>query len=319
MDRAFDVLQNALQKAGLPYSLLPDQWLCLFQNAGAYGLWRGAAKIWPDVARFSVYVMLPQYVPAAARPLISEYLTRVNYELPMGCFVLDFGDGEVRYQHGLSYAGCELSAQLVQNQLGAALEAADGCFPAVLALLHGARLTPAQAEAWVEAQLRAGLAQTRTALSNLLAMHQPPEPPATAPEANRPEIAANGRSLAHDLLGFTPAELEQQPEQVREKIDALFNGLKSFFTNVTAEDAAALDAARAQMQSVRRTLERHGIATSSHMEQLPDKINTLFRQEAQEQNARFAAELQQLANQIRETAVTLSASSTQPTNRSTTQ
>lgn len=319
MNEAYAVLQNVLQEAGLSYSPVPAQELCLFRGAGEHGLWRGAAKIWPEVARFSIYVMLPQRVPAEARPLVAEYLTRVNYELPMGCFVLDYGDGEVRYQHGVSYAGFTLSPQLAHNQLAAALAAADACFPRVLALLHGAQLTPAQAEAFVEAQLRAGLAQTRTALDNLLALQPPPESPA-APEANgRTETITNGRSLAHDLLGFTPTDLEQNPQQVREKIDAFFNALKSFITNVTASDDASLAAARAQLQSFRQTLAQHGIATNEEMASLPDQVNALARQKAADRQAQFAADLQKLAERIRETAVALSAPSPQPADRSTPQ
>lgn len=178
------------------------------------------------------------------------------------------------------------------------------------------QITTEQAAAFVEAQLRDALAQTQTALGNLLTLEQRPQP---EPEQKQPEPqpTSAGANLAHDLLGFTPADLEQDPELVKEKVDALFNGIKSFLQNVTAKEETGLDAARAQMQSFRHTLDRHGIATHDNMEQLPDKINDLFRYEPQDRNAQFATELQKLADKIRETAVALSASSSHAPNPST--
>lgn len=175
------------------------------------------------------------------------------------------------------------------------------------------QITREQAEALVEAQLREGLAQTKNALSNLLALQQTsePEPPSSAPEPDgrsdpSTDGRSDGRSLAHDLLGFTPTDLEQDPELVKEKIDTFFNGIKSFLENVTSKEETDLEAARTQMQSFRRTLDKHGIATHNNMEQLPDKINDLFRDEPQDRDAQFAADLEKLADKIRETAVALS-------------
>lgn len=170
------------------------------------------------------------------------------------------------------------------------------------------QITREQAAAFIEAQFRDGLTQTKTALSGLLALDQDPQPepttPISTPEVN-PVSSVDSHALAHDLLGFTPADLEQDPEQVKEKVDALFQGIKSFLQNVTSGDAADLDAARSQIQSLRGTLTRHGITTNDTMETLPDQINALFHDKPQNREEQFAADLQKLADRIRETAVSL--------------
>lgn len=164
------------------------------------------------------------------------------------------------------------------------------------------QITREEAEAIIEDQLRKGLAQTQAALRNLLALNQAAPAETSTPESEA-ENPVNGRSLAHDLLGFTPTELEQNPEQIKEKLDTLFNGIKSFLENVTADSEEGLEAAHTQMQSFRQTLDKHGIATHDNMEQLPDKIHDLFHHEPQDRDAQFAADLQKLADKIRETAV----------------
>lgn len=40
----------------------------------------------------------PLHAEEKARPAIAEFLTRANYEINLGCFDMDFEDGEIRYK-----------------------------------------------------------------------------------------------------------------------------------------------------------------------------------------------------------------------------
>ena len=44
------------------------------------------------------YTSMNLRVEEASRKAVSEYLTRANYGLNLGCFEMDFSDGEVRYR-----------------------------------------------------------------------------------------------------------------------------------------------------------------------------------------------------------------------------
>ena len=42
--------------------------------------------------------VFPLHAEEKARPAIAEFLTRANYEINLGCFDMDFEDGEIRYK-----------------------------------------------------------------------------------------------------------------------------------------------------------------------------------------------------------------------------
>lgn len=50
----------------------------------------------PRTAMFTT--VLPMNVPEANRPVVAEYLARVNYGLLLGNFQLDMSDGEISYK-----------------------------------------------------------------------------------------------------------------------------------------------------------------------------------------------------------------------------
>lgn len=160
-----------------------------------------------------------------------------------------------------------------------------------------------EADAFIETQFRDGMAQTKDALSNLLALEQEAKIESETLEPE-PKSATDGAALAHDILGFSLAELEENPDLAKEKIDTFFNGLKSFIQNVTSSDENDLDTARTQMQTLRGKLDKHGVTTNDAMDQLPNKINELF-QPNPDREAQFAADLKKLADKIQETAISL--------------
>ncbi len=47
---------------------------------------------------FTIYSVLPMKVSEEKRSAAAEYITRANYGLILGCFELDYEDGEVRYK-----------------------------------------------------------------------------------------------------------------------------------------------------------------------------------------------------------------------------
>ena len=54
----------------------------------------------------TVYFRLPVSAKDCLRPM-AEFITRANYGLHMGCFELDFRDGEIRYKMSISNTALE--------------------------------------------------------------------------------------------------------------------------------------------------------------------------------------------------------------------
>ena len=56
--------------------------------------------IYMDIRKdgYSMISVFPLHAEEKARPAIAEFLTRANYEINLGCFDMDFEDGEIRYK-----------------------------------------------------------------------------------------------------------------------------------------------------------------------------------------------------------------------------
>ncbi len=50
------------------------------------------------IQRNSMISVFPLHAEEKALPAIAEFLTRANYEINLGCFDMDFEDGEIRYK-----------------------------------------------------------------------------------------------------------------------------------------------------------------------------------------------------------------------------
>ena len=58
----------------------------------------------------TVYFKLPVSAKKCLRPM-AEFITRANYGLHMGCFELDFNDGEIRYKMSISSSALEANTE----------------------------------------------------------------------------------------------------------------------------------------------------------------------------------------------------------------
>jgi hypothetical protein len=56
---------------------------------------------------------------------VAEFITRANEDLILGAFVLDYGNGHVRFRSSFSFAGTELPEKLVENAIAAGMKAVE--------------------------------------------------------------------------------------------------------------------------------------------------------------------------------------------------
>ena len=79
----------------------------------------------------------PVNVPPERALAAAELLTRINYDLVIGNFEMDLGDGEIRYKTGLDVTGADLSLPLVQNAVYLNVLMMDTYLPAIMAVAYG--------------------------------------------------------------------------------------------------------------------------------------------------------------------------------------
>lgn len=96
-----------------------------------------------------LYVSLcPEVVPPTQRAAVAEYLTRVNFNLRLGAFEMNWETGEVRFKTGIDLHGAPLTAELLQGVIQPNHQAMALYLPNLLNVLHGEQ---APREAYVEA------------------------------------------------------------------------------------------------------------------------------------------------------------------------
>ena len=100
-------------------------------------------------------------VPERRRRHVAELVTRINHGLTMGCFELDYDDGEVRSKIALPVAGRPLDEELVERCIRVSGRLTETFMPAV------GRPSPRGADPHVEAANLASATGAAATVSDL--------------------------------------------------------------------------------------------------------------------------------------------------------
>ncbi|MFM7214282.1 MAG: YbjN domain-containing protein [Verrucomicrobiota bacterium] len=84
--------------------------------------------------------LLPVPVPADRRTAVSDFLTRVNWNLRLGRFVMDFSDGEIRFRQELDSLDDTVDVKRAEVGLLRCCHMVDAFFPALMGVIF--RETP---------------------------------------------------------------------------------------------------------------------------------------------------------------------------------
>ncbi len=87
------------------------------------------AQIRVDLEQFLFYVIAPIKAPVAVLPAVVEYITRSNFGLRIGCFELDYSDGEIRFKSSLDFEGEALTPASIRNAIYPAVHTMDFKMP----------------------------------------------------------------------------------------------------------------------------------------------------------------------------------------------
>jgi hypothetical protein len=147
--RAFATLGEFLRDDGWHPQQLDNRTIFRVYFAGEHGDVRCYAQIRVDLEQFLFYVIAPVKAPEAMLPAVVEYITRANYGLRIGCFEVDYVDGEVRYKSSLDFEHETLTPGLIRNAIYPAVHTMDFYLPGLLAVMYGNK-TPKEAIAEIE-------------------------------------------------------------------------------------------------------------------------------------------------------------------------
>lgn len=145
----FATLQAAFKKAGWKYRCASEQSVD-FEFLSEHGVIEGHANVRERFGQLLVYSQSRYPLPPEYRGAMAEFLTQVNYALPIGNFEMDFRDGLVRFKTSLSLGedGCQPPLSMVVELVEMNIATMSLYLPGILAV--GAGQEPLKALALVE-------------------------------------------------------------------------------------------------------------------------------------------------------------------------
>jgi hypothetical protein len=116
---------------------------------GEHGEWNCFVLVRDEFRQLAFYSVCPITVPVSHRPAVAEFLMRLNYDLHLGNFELNFDSGEVRYRTSLNIAECDFSPELLRPIIYTNVLMMDQNLPGIMSVSYG-QVSPVEALAAVE-------------------------------------------------------------------------------------------------------------------------------------------------------------------------
>jgi hypothetical protein len=85
--------------------------------------------------KFIFLSIYPKQVPKKMRRTIAELLMRINYNIFIGSFEMDFEDGEVNFKTSLIYEDCDITEKVIEHLLVSNIAAMNDNFALINAVL----------------------------------------------------------------------------------------------------------------------------------------------------------------------------------------
>ena len=114
-----------------------------FVYRGHAGKWVVAFTVKEPSRRLAIYSLYPQKVPVEQRANVAELMSRLNYQLLIGNFEMDFEDGELRYRTSLEAQSQELNQSRLRELMLANVKVMDYYWTGIQQVIAGDQ-TPQQ-------------------------------------------------------------------------------------------------------------------------------------------------------------------------------
>lgn len=135
--RLLPVVRRALAARDVEHEVEADPLYVSFRLAGEHAEYDFLIAVDEASEMVVCYARAARHVPAARRAAVCELLTRINYDLALGCFEMDLGDGELLFRTGVDAEGGALSAGMVDSLVSVAFYTFDRFHPTIMRVAYG--------------------------------------------------------------------------------------------------------------------------------------------------------------------------------------
>jgi len=128
----YDLLVNYFTNQGILFAERPENLVIHLSVQGENGKWNCYADAQEQQEQVLIYSIFPYRVPVENRLAMAEFLTRANYGLRLGCFEMDFTDGEIRFRTSLDVEGDRLHPLMLNTIVQINWSFMDKYFPGLI-------------------------------------------------------------------------------------------------------------------------------------------------------------------------------------------
>lgn len=90
-----------------------------------------------DLEYLVVYTNCGVNIPENMRGKAAEFLTRANYGMRIGCFEMDFNDGEVRFRTSINSKDSEITNEIMNRKFYTCIGVMDGYYTGLMKVVFG--------------------------------------------------------------------------------------------------------------------------------------------------------------------------------------
>lgn len=131
----FAKIKDFFEKQGFVLEVFDQQTQFQFTYQSESYEWVCMIKIREEFKQVFCYSFLPENIEESQRLNVCQQITKINYDLPIGSFEMDFSDGELRFKTYLDIGETVLTGDALSNLYQANLYSMEKYLPELLPLL----------------------------------------------------------------------------------------------------------------------------------------------------------------------------------------
>ncbi len=150
-DVTLELLSQYLEARDMAHAVNQDGRVIETGFTGDTAVFDVSVVLWGEAPlKLLVGVRIPIIVPEKHRPAVAEAITRANFGMGLGCFEMDMSDGCIGFKITMPIADGTVTEAQFSSLMLTAMGTADTYLPALLRLIYGDDLSPAEVIAEVE-------------------------------------------------------------------------------------------------------------------------------------------------------------------------
>jgi hypothetical protein len=131
------LVEQFLTGEGLKYTVLKEGAILGFGMNGENGKFHCYVTFDDEEGYVLVHSLCGFNAPQEKRAEMAELLTRINFVIKIGNFVLDFEDGEIRFRSSIRVSSKEISNEIIKHLILINILTMDKAFPILMELIYG--------------------------------------------------------------------------------------------------------------------------------------------------------------------------------------